>query len=74
MPFFNAQPLTEMQSNGYNDPSADCIPMEQSISHVQLAQAYVPYQFWCQAYDCQTALAKGTLFPELYSPYHKKAR
>ncbi|WP_027719361.1 spore coat associated protein CotJA [Desulfovirgula thermocuniculi] len=36
---------------------------------VELAQAYVPWQRYGKIYSPGEALEKGTLFPELYSPY-----
>lgn len=38
---------------------------------MKLAHAYVPYQYYTAAFNPTEALAKGTLFPELYSPYEK---
>ncbi|MBM7614459.1 spore coat associated protein CotJA [Alkaliphilus hydrothermalis] len=35
----------------------------------QYANAYVPYQYYCQSFPLPEALMKGTLFPELYKPY-----
>lgn len=37
----------------------------------KLAEAYVPYQEYKTSYSPEEALEKGTMFPELYSPYHK---
>ncbi len=34
-----------------------------------LAMAYVPWQEWNEAYDEETALQRGTLFPELDKPF-----
>ncbi|AGB42424.1 Spore coat associated protein JA (CotJA) [Halobacteroides halobius DSM 5150] len=39
---------------------------------LKLAQAYIPFQVYNQAYELEEALKKGTLFPELYFPYHKQ--
>lgn len=36
---------------------------------VYLANAYVPYQYFGQLFGPEEALEKGTLFPDLYSPY-----
>lgn len=36
---------------------------------VRLAQAYVIWQQYGQIFSPAEALEKGTLFPELYSPY-----
>lgn len=40
--------------------------------NMKLAHAYVPYQQYTAAFNPMEALKKGTLFPELYSPYIKK--
>jgi hypothetical protein len=39
-------------------------------SNYKLARAYVPFQIMNQIYSPNEALQKGTLFPELYQPYH----
>lgn len=36
---------------------------------LRLAQAYVPWQRYGRVFSPPEALEKGTLFPELYSPY-----
>lgn len=36
---------------------------------LQLAHAYVLWQYYDTAFSPQEALMKGTLFPELYGPY-----
>jgi len=38
--------------------------------HMKLAQAYVPWQTFDKTFSPKEALQKGTLFPELYRPYH----
>lgn len=38
----------------------------------QLAQAYVPYQVYMGIFPAMEGLHKGTVFPELYSPYPMK--
>lgn len=48
-----------------------CIPQELVIDNVRLAAGYVPYQFMCELFNPMEALAKGTAFPELYSPYER---
>lgn len=40
----------------------------------ELAQAYVPYQYYTDSYQPMEALKKGTLFPELYKPYREERR
>lgn len=32
-----------------------------------VTMGYVPVQDWCNTYDTQTALCRGSLFPELYN-------
>lgn len=49
-----------------------CIPQELVIDNVRLAAGYVPYQFMCELFNPIEALAKGTAFPELYSPFERK--
>ncbi|WP_291632541.1 spore coat associated protein CotJA [Clostridium sp.] len=48
---------------------SNCIPQETEIKNVRLAAAYVPYQKLCTLFSPLEALKKGTVFPELYSPY-----
>lgn len=35
----------------------------------RLARAYVPFQRYTRRFDPDEGLAKGTIFPDLYSPY-----
>ena len=59
--------------NSRNVPNmTNCVPQEMVIENVRLAAAYVPYQFMCEIFSPFEALAKGTAFPELYSPYDRK--
>lgn len=54
-----------------------CIPQEMMITNVKLATAYVPFQKYCGTFCPIEGLDKGTVFPELYSPYkgeNKSAR
>jgi hypothetical protein len=58
-------------------PMHNCMPQETIISNVRLAAAYVPYHKLCALLSPLESLSKGTVFPELYSPYegkNKKAR
>lgn len=58
-----------------NAPSKNvCIPYETTIKDVRLAMAYVPYQKLCTLLSPMEALSKGTIFPELYSPYSGKKK
>jgi hypothetical protein len=77
MPYFNKMNITATDvetQNRKKAESSDCLPLERAIKNVSLAQAYVPYQFLCDVYDCQTALDKGTAFPELYKPMRTQYR
>lgn len=38
-------------------------------ANLELATAYVPYQYYTDSFAPKEALKKGTLFPELYKPY-----
>lgn len=46
-----------------------CIPQEEVIDNVRLAAAYVPWQCMCNIFCPVEALMRGTVFPELFSPY-----
>jgi hypothetical protein len=50
-------------------PGYPCVPQETVIKDVLLARAYVPFQRLCSTYPAVRALCRGTLFPELFSPY-----
>lgn len=49
-----------------------CIPYEEYIEVDHLARAYVPFQKLCSIYDQFESMSKGTIFPELASPYCEK--
>lgn len=53
---------------GFNQ-NTECIPYEEYIKVVRLARAYVPFQSLCSIYDQNESMIKGTIFPELASPY-----
>lgn len=53
-------------------PGCACIPQERTLTGVRLATAYVPFQKLCTVLPPMEALAAGTLFPELFSPYTKR--
>lgn len=36
----------------------------------RLGRAYVPFQVWSATFPWEEGLHKGTLFPELFYPYH----
>lgn len=52
------------------DYSQDCHDM----GGKKLAQAYIPWQTFGKCFSPSEALDRGTLFPDLYQPYHKKGR
>lgn len=47
----------------YSDMTAN------ELSKLPLAMAYVPWQSWCETYDAQRALCRGTIFPQLDLPF-----
>jgi hypothetical protein len=51
-----------------------CIPQEMTIQNVKLAAAYVPFQKLCSTFSPLDGLKRGTIFPELYSPYSGKSK
>lgn len=51
-----------------------CIPQETVIEGVRLAAAYVPYQKFCTVFSPIEGLSRGTVFPELVSPYESKEK
>lgn len=59
-------------NNCNNDNShSKCVPYEEFIKVSELARAYVPFQKLCSIFDQEEGLIKGTIFPELVSPYCK---
>lgn len=52
--------------------STPCVCKETEIRDVRLATAYVPFQKFCNLLPPFESLAKGTAFPELFSPYSKR--
>lgn len=52
----------------------NCIPQETCIKNVKLAAAYVPFQKMCSILYPMEALRRGTIFPELYSPYQARKK
>jgi hypothetical protein len=73
---YDEKPEYDMQEMNFS-PMGKCMPQETVIRNVRLAAAYVPYQKLCAILSPLESLSKGTVFPELYSPYegkNKKAR
>ena len=60
--------------NPYSNPWESNHPTLLKQPNMRLARAYVPYQIYTKSYSPKEALEKGTMFPELYSPYddHQK--
>lgn len=44
------------------------------VNSFKLARAYVPYQTLNCVMEPKKALQKGTIFPELYSPYESRCK
>ena len=44
------------------------------LGSLPLASAYIPYQQWKTTYSLDTALQRGTIFPELDLPFEGGAR
>lgn len=62
----------DMKKNNYH--MEKCIPQETTIKDVKLARAYVPFQKMCSIFSPMEALKRGTIFPELFSPYDNKEK
>lgn len=62
-------PNLEPEPGAPGTPGYPCVPQETVIRDIRLARAYVPFQRLCSTYPAVQALCKGTLFPELFSPY-----
>jgi len=61
----NNKPCKCLTANRYEVETTSCIiPTPQ-----RMANAYVPIQIYGPLYSPREGLAKGTIFPELYSPY-----
>ncbi len=58
--------------NSWQGSAGDClIPQPMTIFPAQtpVGMSYVPYQMWKEPYDAETALCRGTMFPELDLPF-----
>lgn len=66
-----------MPNTQYCPPPKVCIPQETVLTNVRLAAAYIPYQKLCTLFPPIEGFKRGTIFPELFSPYEpqdKKAK
>lgn len=61
------QPAEEIKAETV-DPTPEILSAGAYPPH-RLAQAYVIWQKYAPIFNPAEALAKGTVFPELYSPY-----
>lgn len=59
--------LVNLNTNNMQYKCRQCFPLD--VRCPQLAQAYVPFQIYRDAFCPEQALKNGTLFPELYKPY-----
>lgn len=48
------------------------ITCDMKLCELPLAMAYVPFQKWCDIYNIDCALTKGTLFAQLDLPFMGK--
>jgi hypothetical protein len=81
MPRWKVQPFyrqtAEEAKDNKNEPAAESVKAEAAqgvqatgfYPPVRLAQAYVIWQKYGPTFSPAEALEKGTLFPDLYSPY-----
>ncbi len=53
----------------YAPQSTACVPMETTITDVQLAHAYVPWEKMCATFTPLRSLKAGTAFPPLTGLY-----
>jgi hypothetical protein len=77
MPYMPEQPIMQPMPWQGCSPHHHCIPQETFLTNVRLARAYVPFQKLCNTFSPVEGLVKGTIFPELFSPYegeNKKCR
>lgn len=70
MPCGSAANYAGQSYRGVNNVSPVMNSVRRAIDcEYPIAMAYVPWQKWGETYSPDVALAKGTLFPELYLPY-----
>ncbi len=46
-----------------------CRTLKVFPKEISVAMAYVPFQQWCDVYQCDKALCQGTVFPVLDLPF-----
>lgn len=60
------------QADNFCNICPDPGPVSDEISKMPPAMAYVPWQRWCNLYESEVALSKGTIFIELDKPFRGK--
>ena len=55
-------------SEGLQDTEC-CCTLKVFPKEISVAMAYVPFQQWCDVYQCDKALCQGTVFPVLDLPF-----
>lgn len=70
----NRMPMSNQMPGMLLSQSGNCIPQETILRNVKLAHAYVPFQKLCTTLSPMEGLKKGTIFPELFSPYEKEKK
>jgi len=66
--------IADNQRDTYTSAAENCVPQETVIKDVELAHAYVPFEFMCSTFMPLEALKKGTAFPPLYRVYSWKGK
>lgn len=72
-PAVNINPMMRHQGTQMQ-PGDMCIDREMTITDVQLAHGYVPFQKLCPTFTPLTSLRNGTIFPGLYDPKWENKR
>lgn len=62
-------PYYQAMETPYKRPAAAPTTNNESLANLPIAMAYVPFQQWKETFPLDGALAKGTIFPELYKPF-----
>ena len=67
LPIAAPMPLGARRDGERDDRNCECDLS--ASSQLPVTMGYVPLQKWCNTYDTQTALCRGSLFPELDKPF-----
>lgn len=60
--------------NPYANPLHPNQPIAPNLPNMRLARAYIPFQVYTKSFPPREALERGTMFPELYSPWPTRRR